>query len=182
MQQLKNTPASTLYWIQPSWGRPTYELRSDDEIFCLLQCPPHITDPVFIISADGQWTLKYQWPWAVRIMKLEEDIAFFRFKKSTLWPVVGTLEFTNGSRLRWHNINLRLTRWAFSSEDNLNLLYFKQSEAFSSKLTVRVDLTPKLKDMPEASMLAALGLYLWSQIITGGVLLTYWGVTRAQAG
>jgi len=48
--------------------------------------------------------------------------------------------------------------WAFE-EAGQELLRFK-SRAGSFKMKVRVDLSPSVKNLPEASLLASLGMYL----------------------
>ena len=157
MQHLNNTPASTLYWIQPRWGKPEFELRSNDELFCTLRWSTYsVWNPISVISADGQWTLISQWPRTVRIISSDYDVAL----SESGWPwLTRIVEFANGRRFHWRR-NFWQTQCTFSGEGTDNLLLFKAARIWPFKMKVRVDLAQRVKDLPEASLLAALGLYL----------------------
>ena len=83
-------------------------------------------DPVLIISADGQWTLMVS-KWfprsTMQIVNSGGTVAVCKFGWSLWHPV--TVEFVNGSRFRWYLTDWRRSHWAFSSEDNENLMFFK---------------------------------------------------------
>jgi hypothetical protein len=161
MQHLNKTPALTLYWIQPKWGKPIYELHSDEELFCTLRWLTYNKyDPVSVVSADGQWTLIFQWPWTVHIVSSDSNIAVSKSKFRQWWWGNETVEFANGSIFHWR-MNFWHTRCTFNGEGTGNLLFFKVARFPPFKLKVRVDMAQGAKDLPESSLLAALGLYLW---------------------
>jgi len=161
MRQLSDTNATTLYWIQPRWGKPQYELRSDDELFCTLQWGTYVAqDPASLVSADGQCTLKYQWPSTVRIISSDSDIAVCKRG----WWLTDTVEFVDGRRFQWR-LNFWRTGGVVSSQDIGKLLSYKLVRYAPFKLKIRVDLVQRVKDLPEAVLLAAVGLYLWFIVV-----------------
>ena len=159
MQRLNNTKATTLYWIQPRWGKPQYELRSDDELFGTLRWLTHVGhDPALFVFADGEWKLITDWwPKTVYITSLDADIAVSRQERRFSLARSAIVEFANGRRFRWRT-NFWLTRCVFSGEDNGDLLVLKLLSI--PQLKIQVDLVHGLEDFPEASLLAALGLYV----------------------
>jgi hypothetical protein len=159
MQFLKNTPASTLYWIQPRWVESEYELRSYEELYCKLKWAKISLTPASVVSADGQWTLIADyWRRTVRVESSDGDaIAICKIGRFGHKVIV---EFSNSSRLRF-DMNGWRSEYAFHDEDTDDLLSFKVISIFwPLKLKVRVNLAQRLKDKPEATLLAALGLYL----------------------
>jgi hypothetical protein len=82
------------------------------------------------------------------------DIAIFK----PGWTGSGVLEFPNGRRFQWEHQDFWRLQWTFQ-EASQELLRFK-SKASSLKMNVRVDLAPSVKSLPEASLLASLGMYL----------------------
>lgn len=162
MQHLRDTQASTLYWIKPRWYKPVYELRSDNELFCTMRWSTYNeVDPVSIVSADEHWTLmisKGVPPVIVQITDSSETVAVCKFSVVYLNPV--TVEFVNGLRFRWHLTDWRRSYWAFSSEDAENLMFFKGVSWNLFRLKIQVDLTSRVKELPEAPLLAAFGMYV----------------------
>jgi len=160
MQNLSNTPAETLYWVQPRWRKPIFELHLDEDLYCILRWTTYIVwDPASVFSANGQWSLIISKGLSrstrtIYITSFDRDVAIFSFK-------TGSLEFINGRRFYWYSNNFWQTKWTFSSEDGENLLSFKPVNVVSLHLTIQVDLTQTVKELPEATLLAALGLYFW---------------------
>ncbi len=167
MQRLSSTNATTLYWIQPRWGKLEYELRSEKELFGTLRWSTHVGfDPASFVSVDGEWKLVTEWwpPWwwlwppTVHITNLDGDIAVSRQERRFSLARSFNVEFANGRRFRWRT-NFWWTRSVFSGEDNGDLLVLKLVRV--PQLKIQVDLVHSLEDFPEASLLAALGLYIW---------------------
>jgi hypothetical protein len=158
MQHLRNSPTSTLYWIQLKRLKPIYELHSDVDLFCTLQWGTYITpNPTSVVSADGQWTLIADY-WR-RIVHIESlDGTAIAVCKIPWFDYSAVIEFSNGLRLRW-DMNYGRSEGAFCDGDTDILLSFKVTSIWPLKLKARVDMAQGIKDLPEASLLAALGLY-----------------------
>jgi hypothetical protein len=161
MQRLNNTKATTLYWIQPRFGKPEYELRSEKELFGTLRWLTHVgQDPALFVTAYGEWKLIAEWwPRTVHITSLDNDIAVSRQERGFSLDRSAIVEFANGRRFRWR-MNFWLTRCVFSGEDNGDLLVLKLVSIPQVKFKMQVDLVHSLEDLPEAPLLAALGLYV----------------------
>jgi len=97
-------------------------------------------------------------------MKEEHEVGIFKFKKARPFLFDGTLQFVNGVKFLWQNNKYYSSRWVFSNDDGVNLIYFKPIKVLSFKLTIQVDLTQMVRDLPEASLLAGFGLYLWIRV------------------
>jgi hypothetical protein len=163
MQRLSDTKATTSYWIRPRWGKPIYELRSEKELFSTLRWFTHVgQDPALFVSADGQWKLTTEWgPWwtrALYITNLDGDVAVCRQENRLSLTRSFSVEFTNGRRFCWRT-NFWYTRGVFSGEDNEDLIVLKLVRI--PQLKIQVDLVHGLEDFPQASLLAALGLYIF---------------------
>jgi len=178
MQHLRSTQASTLYWIQPEWGEPIYELRSDDELFCTLRWSTYNeVDPASVVSANGQWTLmvdKSSPRTIVQITDSSETVAVCKIGWS-LWHTAATVEFVNGLRFRWYLTDWWRHYWAFSSEDVGDLISFKPVSRYIYRLKIQVDLTSRVKELTEAPLLAAIGMYILHRCIWRWIHLYPWG-------
>jgi len=161
MQHLRNTRVSTLYWIQPEWGEPIYELRSDDELFCTLRWSTYNEeDPASVVSANRQWTLmadKSSPRTIVQITDSSKTVAACKIRWS-LWHPTATVEFVNGPRFRWYFTDWWRGYSALSSEDVGDLIFFK-TRGYKYRLKIQVDLTAKAKELIEAPLLTAFGMY-----------------------
>jgi hypothetical protein len=144
MQHLKDTPASTLYWIQRE-RKPECELRSDSELFCTLRWSTwNPYDPISVVSADGQWTIINYFPgrtWIAHITSSNSggDIA-------TASRFSDIVKFADGRKFKWRT-NFWLTRCTISDESSDNLLFLKVANNLFTKFRVRVDLEQRAKDL-----------------------------------
>jgi hypothetical protein len=169
MQHLSNTRCMTLYWIQPRFGKPEYELRSEKELFGTLRWLTHVGfDPALFATAYGEWKLKTEWSnglgymlstKTVYITNLDGEVAVSKCERGFHLTRSAIVKFANGRRFRWR-MNFGLSRCVFSGEGNEDLLVLKLVSIPQVKFKMQVDLVHSLEDLPEAPLLAALGLYV----------------------
>lgn len=162
MQRLSDTKATKLYWIQPRWGKPEYELSSEKELFGTLRWSTHVGfDPALFVSADGELKLTTEWrPWWPRTLYITNsngNVAVCRQERGFRLARAFNVEFANSRKFHWRT-NFWWTRSVFSCEDNEDLLVLRLISI--PKLKIQLDLLHGLEDFPEASLLAALGLYI----------------------
>ena len=158
MQSIRKIAPATLYWVQLRAIRHEFELRSGDELCGMLHWEKAFGSLASATSDDGQWTFKrvgFLNP-RVTIRQPGSDMDIAIFKPG--WTGSGVLEFPSGRRFQWEHKDFWRLDWTFQ-ESGQELLRFK-SKAGSLKMNVRVDLAPSVKTLPEASLLALLGMYL----------------------
>jgi len=158
MQSIRKIAPATLHWVQIRAIKHEFELRSGAELCGTLRWEKAFGSLASSTSEDGQWTFKrvgFLNPRVtVRQPGSDMDIAIFK----PGWTGSGVLEFPNGRRFQWEHQDFWRLQWTFQ-EASQELLRFK-SKASSLKMNVRVDLAPSVKSLPEASLLASLGMYL----------------------
>jgi len=158
MKSIRKIAPATLHWVQLHAMKHEYELRFGDEMCGKLRWEKALGSLASATSDDGQWTFKrvgFLNPRVtIRQPGSDHDIAIFK----PGWTGSGVLEFPNGRRFQWEHKDFWRLQWAFE-EAGQELLRFK-SRAGSFKMKVRVDLSPSVKNVAEASLLASLGMYL----------------------
>ena len=158
MKSIRNIAPATLHWVQLRVIRHEFELRFEDELHGTLRWEKAFGSLASGTSDDGQWTFKrvgFLNP-RVTVRQPGSDLDIAIFKPG--WTGSGVLEFPDGRRFQWGQKDFWRLEWIFV-EAGQELLRFK-SKAGSLKMKVRVDLSPSVKDLPEASLLASLGMYL----------------------
>ena len=158
MQSIRKIAPATLHWVQLRAIKHEFDLRSEDELCGTLRWEKAFGSLASATSDDGQCTFKrvgFLNP-RVTIRKPGSDLDIALFKPG--WTGSGILEFLGGRRFQWEHKDFWRLEWTFQ-EAGQELLRFK-SKAGSLKMKVRVDLSPSVKDLPEASLLASLGMYL----------------------
>ena len=158
MQSIRKIAPATLHWVQLRAIKHEFDLRSEDELCGTLLWKKAFGSLASATSSDGQWTFKrvgFLNP-RVTIRQPGSDLDIAMFKPS--WTGSGVLEFPSGRRFQWEHKDFWRLEWTFQ-EAGQELLRFK-SKASSLKMKVRVDLSPSVKNLPEASLLASLGMYL----------------------
>jgi hypothetical protein len=158
MQSIRKIAPATLYWVQLSAMKYEFELRSGDELHGKLRWEKAFGSLASATSDDGEWTFKrvgFLNP-RVTIRQPGSDLDIAIFKPG--WTGSGVLEFPNGRRFQWEHKDFWRLEWIFE-EAGQELMRLK-SKAGSLKMKVGVDLSPSVKNLPEASLLASLGMYL----------------------
>ncbi len=162
--KVKDSKTASLYWIQPRWGAPVYELRSENNLVGILRWSTHVgSDPALFISTDCEWKLTtdwWGWPHAVHVTNSDGDVALCKQNPMLSLARTFSVDFANGRRFRWRT-NFWLTRAAFSDDDNPDWLVLRLVSIPQFKLKIQVDLVHGQDDFREAFLLAALGLYMW---------------------
>ena len=169
MQRLSSSKVTKFYWIQSKVGKPIYELRAEEELFGTLRWSTHVGfDPAIFVSIDSEWKIItdwwpmwwWLWPPTVHITNSGGDVAVCRQERKFSLTRTFNVEFANSRRFRWRT-NFWLTRSVFTSENNEELLILKLVKIPQFQLKIQVDVVKNLEDLPEALLLAALGLYIW---------------------
>jgi hypothetical protein len=158
MQSIRKIAPATLHWVQLRGIRHQFELRSEDELCGTLRWEKAFGSLASSTSDDGQWTFKrvgFLNP-RVTVRQPGSDLDIAIFKPG--WNGSGVLEFPDGRRFQWEHKDFWRLEWIFE-EAGQELCRFK-SKVSSLKMKVRVDLSPSVKNLPEASLVASLGMYL----------------------
>jgi len=158
MQSIRKTAPATLHWVQLRVVRHEFELRSEDELYGTLRWEKTFGSLAAAASDDGQWRFKrvgFLNP-RVTVRQPGSDLDIAIFKPG--WTGSGVLEFPSGRRFKWEHKDSWRLEWIFE-EAGQELMRLK-SKAGSLKMKVRVDISPSVKNLPEASLLASLGMYL----------------------
>jgi hypothetical protein len=158
MKSIRKIAPATLHWVQLRAIKHEFELLSGDELCGTLRWEKAFGSLASATSDDGQWTFKrvgFLNP-RVTVRQPGSDLDIAIFKPG--WTGSGVLEFPSGRRFQWEHKDFWRLEWTFQ-EASQELLRFK-SKAGSLKMKVGVDLSPSVKNLPEASLLASLGMYL----------------------
>ena len=156
MKAIKRVRNKTLEWIQIGKFKREFELKSAEGLFGKLKWEKAFGSLASAVTTEGDWTFKragFLNPRvSVRIPGSDKDIAIFK----PSWTGNGILEFDTGTRFKWENKNFFRTEWVFVDQNEMNVLSIKMKPGLL-KTSARVEI---LRDVPEVSLLASLGMYL----------------------
>jgi len=155
MENIHRAIGYSLKWVQPRGTRREFRLKSDQGDYASLTWAKSFGSLAEAAAADGRWSFKrtgFLHPRVtVRQPGEDEDVAVY----AANWSGDGVLEFKSGRRYSWAGKNFWRTEWAFRNTDGEVVSFRTKAGLLRFNLELKV-----LRDTPEISVLAPLGLYL----------------------
>lgn len=148
--------------MQPHAMARTFELKDGEDVVAELEWKKMFGTLAEGKSEDGSWTFKREGFLSprvtVRVAGSEDNLATFKPN----WKGEGDLEFADGRKFRWAQIDFWGNQWAFISENREPVVRFKPMGGFKSlfKYQSNVEIAEASVKLTELPLLALLGWYI----------------------
>ena len=166
MNSLTNLSGEQLNWIQPKTAHQLFELKTQNDVYGILNFPKSHGSLAEAETADGKWTLKrvgfFHPHITIRNYGEENDLGIF---KPNIMATSGTLEFNGGRKYVWEASNFWATKFDFKNEAGDSVVTFKSGIEDPKlkdwfKTQARVEFVKGKEPAEDISLLIMLGWYL----------------------
>ncbi|MFZ2412681.1 MAG: hypothetical protein WAW16_00435 [Candidatus Cryosericum sp.] len=165
---MRPAPESTfaeLEWVQPTWRRRAWELRSTGSTVGTMVMPGTFRQRAVATLSTGTLVFDLVGFWQRRATvdtEAGDRVADFE----SAWTGDGKLSIVEGPVFAWYTINRWRGEHAWMLEGREPLVSFRQQRGWKTGINANLIVDPAALPLPELPVLVTFGWYLW-------VLATY---------